>query len=180
MDNKVAENPFKNRTVSDRSVIGDEVKGKETSFIVISALFVTLYVVSNVMAVKVIGLWNLFYFDAGTITFPFAYMLGDVLTEDGFVGFVNTSSVYQGITTPLLNLQLGAKLGNDKVSSGSGIREKNFYGTELIGPVLVKNSHFLAHICKEITGEAVQLPKDSYAQKAYDVALAELTKRLQA
>ena len=24
---------------------------------------------------------NLFYFDAGTITFPFAYMLGDVLTE---------------------------------------------------------------------------------------------------
>jgi uncharacterized integral membrane protein (TIGR00697 family) len=33
------------------------------------------------MAVKVIGLFNLFYFDAGTITFPFAYMLGDVLTE---------------------------------------------------------------------------------------------------
>lgn len=51
------------------------------AFIVVVALFVTLYVVSNVMAVKVIGLWNLFYFDAGTITFPFAYMLGDVLTE---------------------------------------------------------------------------------------------------
>lgn len=33
------------------------------------------------MAVKVIGIMNLFYFDAGTITFPFAYMLGDVLTE---------------------------------------------------------------------------------------------------
>jgi uncharacterized integral membrane protein (TIGR00697 family) len=68
MENKVAENPFKNR-------VGD------TSFIVVTALFVTLYVVSNVMAVKVIGLWDLFYFDAGTITFPFAYMLGDVLTE---------------------------------------------------------------------------------------------------
>ena len=65
MNNKVAENPFKNRN----------------SFIVVTALFVTLYVVSNVMAVKVIGLWDLFYFDAGTITFPFAYMLGDVLTE---------------------------------------------------------------------------------------------------
>ncbi|MBR5776488.1 MAG: queuosine precursor transporter, partial [Bacteroidaceae bacterium] len=35
----------------------------------------------NVMAVKVISIFNLFYFDAGTITFPFAYMLGDVLTE---------------------------------------------------------------------------------------------------
>ena len=81
MNNKVAENPFKNRAVSDRSVKSDTAIGKETSFIVVTALFVTLYVVSNVMAVKVIGLWNLFYFDAGTITFPFAYMLGDVLTE---------------------------------------------------------------------------------------------------
>ena len=72
MENKVAENPFKNRGLEPNN---------NTSFIVVCALFVTLYVVSNVMAVKVIGLWNLFYFDAGTITFPFAYMLGDVLTE---------------------------------------------------------------------------------------------------
>ena len=49
--------------------------------IVVTALFVTCYLVSNLMAVKVIGLLDLFYFDAGTITFPFAYMLGDVLTE---------------------------------------------------------------------------------------------------
>lgn len=48
---------------------------------IVTAMFVTLYLVSNIMAVKVIGLWGLFYFDAGTITFPFAYMLGDVLTE---------------------------------------------------------------------------------------------------
>lgn len=48
---------------------------------VVTALFVTLYLVSNIMAVKVIGLAGIFYFDAGTITFPFAYMLGDVLTE---------------------------------------------------------------------------------------------------
>lgn len=51
------------------------------AFIVVTALFVTLYVVSNIMAVKVISLFGLFYFDAGTITFPFAYMLGDVITE---------------------------------------------------------------------------------------------------
>jgi len=66
---KVSENPFKNR-MSER-----------TAFTVISSLFVTLYLVSNIMAVKVISIFNLFYFDAGTITFPFAYMLGDVLTE---------------------------------------------------------------------------------------------------
>ena len=66
---KVSENPFKNRTVTDMSLI------------IVTALFVTGYLVSNLMAVKVIGIMNLFYFDAGTITFPFAYMLGDVLTE---------------------------------------------------------------------------------------------------
>ena len=66
---KVSENPFKNRAVADMPLI------------VVAALFVTCYLVSNLMAVKVIGLMDLFYFDAGTITFPFAYMLGDVLTE---------------------------------------------------------------------------------------------------
>ena len=66
---KVSDNPLKNRTIS------------ATPLMVVTALFVTLYLVSNIMAVKVISLFGLFYFDAGTITFPFAYMLGDVLTE---------------------------------------------------------------------------------------------------
>lgn len=67
--NKVSENPFKNR------------ERENTSLLVATALFVALYLISNIMAVKVIGLFNLFYFDAGTVTFPFAYMLGDVITE---------------------------------------------------------------------------------------------------
>ena len=70
---KVSENPFKNRS--------GLLEPASTPLIVITAFFVTLYLVSNVMAVKVISIFGLFYFDAGTITFPFAYMLGDVLTE---------------------------------------------------------------------------------------------------
>ena len=66
---KVSENPFKNRTDGDMPLM------------VVTALFVTLYLVSNLMAVKIISIGGFFYFDAGTITFPFAYMLGDVLTE---------------------------------------------------------------------------------------------------
>ena len=66
---KVSDNPLKNRAAGGNALM------------IVTALFVTLYLVSNIMAVKVIGLANLFYFDAGTITFPFAYMLGDVLTE---------------------------------------------------------------------------------------------------
>ena len=67
--NKVSENPFKNRI------------SKQSLLLVVTTLFVTLYLVSNVMAVKVVGLFDVLYFDAGTITFPLAYMLGDVLTE---------------------------------------------------------------------------------------------------
>jgi uncharacterized integral membrane protein (TIGR00697 family) len=66
---KVSENPFKNRT------------DVMSPYVIVTVLFVMCYVVSNLMAVKVIGFFELFYFDAGTITFPLAYMLGDVLTE---------------------------------------------------------------------------------------------------
>lgn len=70
---KVSESPFKNRT--SRQI------NSHTALMIVTSLFVTSYLVSNVMAVKVISLFGVFYFDAGTITFPFAYMLGDVLTE---------------------------------------------------------------------------------------------------
>lgn len=50
-------------------------------YVIVTVFFIMCYVVSNLMAVKVIGFFGLFYFDAGTITFPLAYMLGDVLTE---------------------------------------------------------------------------------------------------
>ena len=67
--NKVSENPLKNRS------------GKMDPYVIIAVLFTICYIVSNIMAVKVIGVLGFFYFDAGTITFPLAYMLGDVLTE---------------------------------------------------------------------------------------------------
>ena len=71
--NKVSENPSKNRIKNQTN--------NHTALMIVTALFVTSYLVSNIMAVKVISLFGLFYFDAGTIVFPFAYMLGDVLTE---------------------------------------------------------------------------------------------------
>jgi uncharacterized integral membrane protein (TIGR00697 family) len=74
MMNKVSDNPFK--TEKQYRIVHSH-----TALMTVTALFVTLYLVSNVMAVKVISIFGLFYFDAGTITFPFAYMLGDVLTE---------------------------------------------------------------------------------------------------
>ena len=69
MNSKVTENPFKNR------------RGEVSLFVIVTSLFISLYLVSNMMAVKVVGFFDIFCFDAGTITFPMTYMLGDVLTE---------------------------------------------------------------------------------------------------
>ncbi len=66
--NKVPENPSKNRNGN-------------TALLVISGFLITLYITANLMAVKPITVFGLTLFDAGTITFPLAYMLGDVLTE---------------------------------------------------------------------------------------------------
>lgn len=65
--NKVSENPSKNRTLPP--------------LVVIVGLLVTCYLTANVMAVKLINVFGVTIFDAGTIIFPITYMLGDVLTE---------------------------------------------------------------------------------------------------
>ncbi len=67
--NKVPENPSKNRIDSSFSLIA------------VSAVLITLYLTANLMAVKIIRVGSVSIFDAGTITFPFAFMLGDVLSE---------------------------------------------------------------------------------------------------
>ncbi len=76
---QVLENPAKNQneTVSALTVI--------------ACILTTIYLASNIMAIKVINVGGISLFDAGTITFPFAYMLGDVLTE--IWGFRNAKKV---------------------------------------------------------------------------------------
>lgn len=54
---------------------------KQTAFIIIAALMVTCYLTANVMAVKIIHVFGISIFDAGTIVFPITYMLGEVVTE---------------------------------------------------------------------------------------------------
>lgn len=46
----------------------------------ITALFVTVLLVSNIASSKLTGFWGL-TLDAGTILFPLAYIFGDILTE---------------------------------------------------------------------------------------------------
>lgn len=80
MKNQVTENPVKNRA---NTIGATQISGHSTDIplIAAAAFLITLYLASNVMAVRVISIGDLALFDAGTITFPAAYMLGDVLTE---------------------------------------------------------------------------------------------------
>jgi uncharacterized integral membrane protein (TIGR00697 family) len=52
-----------------------------TPLVAVAGLMITAYLTANVMAVKLVDVWGFALFDAGTVTFPLAYMLGDVLTE---------------------------------------------------------------------------------------------------
>lgn len=105
--------------------------------------------------------------------------LGDVLTagEPQTLGFINNSCRFTGIETPLQELYLNKTLGNDKASPAEGIRKNHFFGTQLIGPFLVKNPHYLAQMMQLLTGQSCPPDRSSYGSKAYEVALSELRKR---
>lgn len=60
---------------------GSEEHSGFNYLVIVAALMVTCYLTANIMAVKLVNFWGMTWFDAGTITFPLAYMLGDVLTE---------------------------------------------------------------------------------------------------
>ncbi len=102
--------------------------------------------------------------------------LGDVLTQERTLGFINTSCVYTGIREPLHQLCLNPKLGNDKKLAAEGIRVGKFTGTQLIGPYLVKNPHCLGIVVEQLTG-ADHTP-GGYGVQAYEVAYKELSTRL--
>lgn len=134
----------------------------------------------NAMAVFGKSALGVLSYETETVT-ESRYM-GDVLTQDLFggplVGYINTGCRYSGIVTPLFRLRFGLYLGNEKNGTdGEGILHNRFYGTQLIGPVLVKNPHFLAALASQITGEMVSVDSESYLCKAYDIALRELQKR---
>lgn len=109
---------------------------------------------------------------------------GDVLTSGDnvfgaeLVGYINTSSVYNGIEVGMLKLVMNETLGNSKSDNADGFNCGRFFGTQLIGPFMVKNPAALKLIYQKITGEELVLSDDEYIVKAYDVALAELKNRL--
>lgn len=68
--------------------------------------------------------------------------------EGKIIGFMNKQSKTLGSINPLFNVISGA--GNSKDDSSEGALYKNTFGTNLAGPILVRNPHFREYIENKI------------------------------
>lgn len=102
------------------------------------------------------------------------------LISERVIGFVNKCSVISGITTPLFRAEMG--LGNDNVSPDEGLIDGNFFGTSLIGPLLIRNPSLCRLMMDRLYAachvEATAEANMSLQEKAYAAALSELSARI--
>lgn len=93
------------------------------------------------------------------------------------VGFINKSSMIYGVTSPMANVTFG--IGNNEEESAEGIRDKNFFGTHIIGPFLIKNHHLLCEIAEIILGRKPCRDYLLQEKKGYSYTLRGLEDRQQ-
>lgn len=70
------------------------------------------------------------------------------LLDKPFIGFQNQCSIMQENKHHMFKVIKG--IGSQPNSSKEGVHYKNFYGTYLIGPILVRNPHFLEYLIKKL------------------------------
>lgn len=70
------------------------------------------------------------------------------LINKPFIGFQNQYSVMENNKHSFFNVLKG--IGSSPNDSNEGVHYKNFYGTYLIGPLLIRNPHFLEYLIKKI------------------------------
>ena len=113
-------------------------------------------------------------------------IVGDVygttaLFPEAVVGFMNKCSRIQGITDPLLTgLSMG--FGNEAEKGPEGIHWKNVFGSELTGPILVKNPRLLEAVASVLLARrGASLPEDAatdpYAEAGYAITAEQLRLR---
>ncbi len=99
------------------------------------------------------------------------------LFSDVVVGFMNKCSKTTGVKIPLFSLKMG--FGNEAQCSGEGVYDKNFFGTHLTGPILMKNPAMLREILSRLTGKTVESVNVPYLQQAYDTTSKALQNRME-
>ena len=68
-------------------------------------------------------------------------------TDTDLIGFINKCSEVSEVTSPLFTLTMKPESFGFETE---GIREKNLFGTQIVGPVLVKNPTFCNYIAELI------------------------------
>lgn len=99
------------------------------------------------------------------------------LFSEPVVGFMNKCSKTTGVKNPLFSLIMG--FGNESDRSGEGVLEKNFFGTHLTGPILMKNPAMLREILGRLLGSSVEIVNVPYLQQAYETTSKALLNRLE-
>lgn len=101
--------------------------------------------------------------------------------EEKCVGFINKCSSISNCSTPLFKIT--GKVGETN-SEYDGVIARNFFGTQLIGPVLVKNPAFARYFIKTLLiSKGIYTYKDvryENAEKAYQTTITELSKDIKA
>lgn len=97
--------------------------------------------------------------------------------EKPLVGFINKCSTISGIDNPLFQVKMG--LGNEDKGTTEGIHYKNFFGTHLTGPLLIKNPYFLIWLASSLCGKEMNGDYLNYEKAGYEITLRELEKRLE-
>lgn len=111
---------------------------------------------------------EIFDFEASEINFKIA---DEVLCKTEFIknyiiGFTNRNSVIkEDIENPLFEVVKGT--GNNLYNKKEGFQFKNFYGTYLIGPILIRNPEFLKYLIKKL----VNSKNKNFKLKKFDLTL---------
>lgn len=99
------------------------------------------------------------------------------LFPEAVVGFMNKCSKTIGVKIPLFTLKMG--FGNEANCSGEGVYDKNFFGTHLTGPILMKNPAMLRELLRRLTGQNVENVNIPHLQQAYETTSKALQNRLE-
>ena len=130
---------------------GDIKKALESNkFILITGNAIDLfgkYILSNKKKTKCLGIFDYHIKESERRIVNDALFL-DKDTNEYIIGFQNQSSILSHNKYPLFDVLIGT--GSANGSKSEGIHYKNFYGTYLIGPLLVRNPSFIERFTKEL------------------------------
>lgn len=73
------------------------------------------------------------------------------LVKDKIIGFQNRCDLVHNVKTPLFKID--ENYSNDLKSNNEGFTYKNVYATHIIGPLLIRNPHFLDYILEKLCKE---------------------------